>query len=175
MGVVTSLGNTNWIQTADIRAQLDSAMLAIKVAFNEAKSPYMQSIFIPAMEAGVDLAEVVIAVCPTFSSIWSQESAVNAFTNYLTTIDIIALGDSAGIDASNKSTIVLKHNSTTLVTKAYDNETLFPDSSYDNLPITRATVVEGDTIKLSITNGTTAATPNMLIQLGYYGMIQNMV
>ena len=109
------------------------------------------------LAAGGDIAARVLATVPTGYE--------------LTVLDakIIPNGDDAGIDASNTCVVALANGSNTIVTKTYNNTTLFPDrnvaGSLGTPSATYQKIAAGGTLKLSVTNGATANTPPFVVQL----------
>lgn len=112
-----------------------------------------------ALTAGSDVTAVPIFVCPA------------NFTATLVSAHIVPLGSSTGIDDSNKSTWLLTDGSNTIVTKDFDANPAFPDSGVVTdlgaLDGTHKILAAGEKLTLSITNGTTAATPATMIQVVY--------
>jgi hypothetical protein len=126
-------------------------------------SHYETCIHIPALAAGVDLDEVAIWTNPTFTN-----TALETYRT-LRSVTIHALDNSAGIDGSNTSEWVLKKNDTSVVSLTFNAVTLFPDKTtlHTNWNDVYSSFDPGDVIKLSITNGTTAATPAVNLVFHY--------
>lgn len=124
----------------------------------EAKT-HIMPVYVPALAAGADLT-MTFAVVPT------------GFVLNVLSASITPAGTSAGIDDSNTSVWAVTDGTNTLVTKTFDADPAFPASgtntdlgaisaSYDNVPA-------GAPLKLVITNGTTAATPQGYLHVLYY-------
>jgi len=107
------------------------------------------------LDANGDLTDIPVFRCPCALEIVE--------------IGIIPQGDDAGIDADNTSVWLTEVGSTALVTKTYNNTVTFPDKGvYESLgTVGNGKRDEGDIVTLSITNGTTANTPAVILQVEY--------
>ena len=87
-------------------------------------------------------------------------------------VRILAQGNAAGIDNSNTSVwSVTKNAGVTVASASYSAATPFPAANsagtLTNGTLANRTMVAGDTLELAITNGTTAETPQCLVQIAY--------
>lgn len=87
-------------------------------------------------------------------------------------VRILAQGNAAGIDNSNPSVwSVTKNAGVTVASASYSASTPFPVANsagtLTNGTLANRTMVAGDTLELAITNGTTAETPQSLVQIAY--------
>lgn len=108
--------------------------------------------------AGVDIANRVELVVPTGK------------TYTVTNAKIISQGTAAGIDDSNKCTIVLSNGSDAIFTQEFDADPAFPADGAVVTPTLDAdhvALAAGASLKYSVTNGTTANPPKFMIQLTY--------
>jgi hypothetical protein len=87
----------------------------------------------------------------------------------ITDINILPDGSSSGIDAGDTSVWTVKNGSNTIVSQTFNNVTAFPASHVLTSLGTLANqvVAAGGYITLAIANGTTAATPATIVQIGY--------
>lgn len=77
-------------------------------------------------------------------------------------------GSSAGVDDSNTSTWSLFAGATLLASQTFDDATPFPAGGVQfTLPLADRTIPAGQPIKVSIANGTSAATPATLVSIEY--------
>lgn len=143
---------------AGTRALFDDGIWTLAKLAQEAKT-HATSFYVPALTANTDLTMTAMVV-PT------------GFVLNVVSASITPFGTSAGIDDSNKSTWAITDGTNTLVTKDFDADPAFPASgtnvdlgtisaSYDN-------VAAGAPVKIVVTNGTTAATPNTMVHMVYY-------
>lgn len=110
---------------------------------------------IEACAAGVDIAARPVFECPTGFAISIVSAKVTTFAG------------SSGIDGSNNSALLIANGASSIatVTKTAD---LSAATTYDLGTISGSGVLAaGDKVKLSITNGSTAATPIMQLQIVY--------
>lgn len=108
------------------------------------------------LEADGDIAARALFVCPT------------GFTFTLSSAKIIAQGNSAGIDAGNTCAITVSNGTNAIVTKTYNNVTTFPDGAVGDLGALNGTykiLAAGEILKFSITDGSTANPPAMILQI----------
>ena len=100
---------------------------------------------VDALAAGVD------ATTPVFASL-------DAVT--VTKLCVLPQGDFSGVDGSNTVVIAFKVGSTTKATKTYTTE---PDGSLIDMEATSFSLAAGEILTITITNGTTAASPRLLV------------
>lgn len=89
------------------------------------------------------------------------------YTFEVTEAHIIAQGSSAGIDDSNTSVVALKVGATSIASITYNTSVTFPASGAAGSlgTISNATRAAGDVVTVSVTNGTAANTPAVLLQI----------
>lgn len=111
------------------------------------------------LAAGVDITDRPIYFVPA------------NLTSTLISADIIPLGNPAGIDDSNKCTILLTDGTNTIVSKEFDSSPAFPSAgvvtNLGTLDTTHKILAAGEKLTLSVTNGTTANPPAFVLQLTY--------
>jgi hypothetical protein len=116
-----------------------------------------REIFVDALAAGVDISARILYVVPA------------GYQVVLSAASIVADGSSSGIDASNSSVWLLSNGANAIVTKTYDDDPAFPASGVDDdlgtLSETYCVLAETEQLKLTVTNGTTAATPPVVVKL----------
>lgn len=119
-----------------------------------------RSVFIPlaALTAGSDIADIPLFRMPCSGQIIG--------------LNILPQGDDAGIDDDNTSVFLFEVGSTSLGGKTYNTTATFPNKGVVGamtLSTTEANLKrsEGDVVTISITNGTTAATPALIAEVEY--------
>ena len=108
------------------------------------------------LAAGVDIADRIEMVVPTGQT-W-----------LITDSKIISNGTASGIDDSNKSTVVLKNGTNAVFSKEFNTATTFPAAGASTSPTLDGdytSVAAGSSVKLSVTNGSTADTPAFSVQV----------
>jgi len=108
------------------------------------------------LAADSDIAARALFVCPT------------GYTFTLSSAKIIAQGNSDGIDAGNTCAITVSNGTNAIVTKTYNNVTTFPDGAVGDLGTLNGTykvLAAGEILKFSITDGSTANPPAMILQI----------
>jgi hypothetical protein len=107
------------------------------------------------LDAGGDLAAIPFYVIPT------------GFRYTVLSVDLVSIGNPAGIDNANTCVIDIKKGATSIATKTYNTATVFPaGGAADNLGvITNALRVAGDVLTYSVTNGATANPDAFVIQI----------
>lgn len=95
---------------------------------------------------------------------------VSAQAVTINSIGILTEGAPAGVDDSNTVVILIEDDaSNALVTKTYDTSPQPPSSDYEDLgSIGNASLVAGEHLMLSVTQGTTADMPAFQIIVEYY-------
>jgi hypothetical protein len=109
------------------------------------------------LAADGDISARPLFVCP------------EGFKFTISSINIIAQGSASGIDDSNTCVIAALNGTDSIVSKTYDTDPAFPaDGVADSLGALSGTykiLAAGDILKFSITNGSTADTPAMILQV----------
>jgi hypothetical protein len=157
--ILAKIADGAFAADADTRALFADGIWNLAKLAQEAKT-HVFTYQVEALAADGDIAARPILVAPA------------GFVTNIVSASIVPQGSSSGIDDSNKSTWALLAGANTLVSKEFDADPAFPASGattdlgtistdYDN-------VAAGTQIKLSVTNGTTAATPATLLQIVYY-------
>ena len=115
--------------------------------------------FVPGLSADGDLAAGPLMVVPT------------GMTATLSSVTLLPMAASSGIDDSNTSVFTLTDGTNTIVTKTYNASVAFPAAgaagSLGTLDGTHKVLAAGEVLTLSITNGTSAATPALSVQVVY--------
>lgn len=107
------------------------------------------------LAAGADLAATIIAAL--------------ASPVLITGVTITPDGSAAGVDGSNTSVWALTDGTNTIVTKTYDNVTVFPaDNVQESLgAIAFGAIAAGGRLELAVTNGATANLPAVTVEIEY--------
>jgi hypothetical protein len=107
------------------------------------------------LDAGADIADIPMFRAPKDIT--------------LVEIGVIGEANPAGIDDDNTSVWLVEVGTTAIVTKTYDADNAFPNKGiYGSLgALSNADLDEGDVLTLSITNGATANTPAVTVQIEY--------
>lgn len=121
------------------------------------KKGYIRAV-VAALEAGVDVADFPIGRIPCTAEI------IGAY--------ILPQGDDSGIDGSNTSAWLIKVGSTTIASKTYSNTVAFPNAGVASVLTLTTTLanrlrVEDEVLTVSVTNGSTAATPAAIVEVEY--------
>lgn len=144
---------------AATRALFDDGIWNLAKLAAEART-HILTIPVEALSAGTDITDRVVFEVPS------------GFAANVISATLISQGTAAGVDDSNKCVILLEDaSSNALVTKEFDADPAYPaagtsvslgtiDTDYDDL-------AAGGKLLLSITNGTTAAPPQSIIQVVY--------
>jgi len=144
---------------ADSRAIFADGIWTLAKLAAEART-HILSVQVEDLAAGVDIADRVVFEVPA------------GFAAKIKSATLISQGTPAGVDDSNKCTVLLEDaSSNALVTKDFDADPAFPaagtsvslgtiDTDYDDL-------AAGGKILLSVTNGTTANPPAFVLQIVY--------
>jgi hypothetical protein len=100
----------------------------------------------------------------TATAIWCADRPIR-----ITDVNIFPDGSSSGIDNSDTSAWVLKNGSNTVASTTFNATITFPAShTLTSLgTIANPVVAAGGYLNLTITNGTAAATPATIVQIGY--------
>jgi hypothetical protein len=116
-----------------------------------------REIIVEDVAADGDIAARVLYVVPT------------GYSLTLSSASIIPSGASAGIDASNTSVWTLLNGANTIVTKTFDDDPAFPAdataTTLGTLDGTHKTLAADALLKLTVTNGTNANTPLVVLRL----------
>lgn len=108
------------------------------------------------LAADADITSRIVAAFPTAVTLVSAA--------------LIAQGSFAGVDNSNTMAVTLKQGSNTIVTKTYNGTTVPTDNGVNDLGALDGTfksVAANVPVTLTITNGSTANPPSMLLRLTY--------
>jgi hypothetical protein len=144
----------NAVETAKIK---DANVTLPKLATNAKTQILLYQV--EDLGAGVDIADRVIFFVPTGIDIT------------LVSASIVAQGNAAGIDDSNKCVVKLSDGTNTIVEATYDADPAFPAAaavaSLGTLDSTHKALASGEKLYLSVTNGTTANPPAFLLEVVY--------
>lgn len=137
----------------------DERMEAAEIAIDNAKYIPIMHIFSAVGSAGDDKDGTNDA----FFAVPSGKNLV------ITSIKVISLGTPEGIDDGNTSVIAIKYGTTTVSTKTFNTGTAFPAAkAVDTMTISSGIIPENSVLFATLTNGATAKTPAMKLQvLGY--------
>ena len=98
------------------------------------------------------------------TAMWAADRPIR-----ITDVNIFPDGSSTGIDNSDTSAWTVKNGSNTVASTTFNATTAFPATHTLTLlgTVTNPVVAAGGYLNLTITNGTTAATPATIVQIGY--------
>jgi hypothetical protein len=121
-----------------------------------------REVWIENLGAGADIATRVLYVVPS------------GYQVSLASASIVPSGTASGVDDSNSSVWSLLNGTDEIVAKTYDASPAFPadgvEDSLGALHSTRKILAADAKLKLSVTNGTTADLPVVMLRL--YGVIE---
>lgn len=162
-GDILYYNGTGWVRLAKGTASQHLAMNSGATApewVTPTHNPQMLTVFVEDLAAGVDITDRVILEAPS------------GYTVTVTGATIISNGSAAGIDDSNKCTVLLEDEaSAAIVTKEFDTDPAFPAAgasvSMGTPDSTNKVLTAGQKLLLSVTNGTAANPPAFLLQITY--------
>lgn len=152
---------------ADVAVTTTAAELNVLDGINQstaqlnAASLFVYHYEIEDLNAGANIAARPIFAVPT------------GYTITLTSADIVPQGDDEGVDESNTCAVSVLNGSNAIVTQTYNNVAesgvAFPNAgivgNLGTLNATHKVLAAGAVVKLSVTNGTTANPPGMMLRL----------
>ena len=126
-----------------------------QVEFVGLPTPFSMVYQVADLDAGADIAATGIYVVPAGKKLVLQS------------VNVIAQGSAAGIDATNTCVVAVKDGSTAVAEKTFNNTVAFPGAGAA-AAITMAAAVTftaGDVVTYAVTNGATANPPAFTLQL----------